>query len=60
MERESKGSVRPIIAEDFDGPPGMYYAVCPACRCMVDYLENPCRQCGQRLNWRMEKEKDRD
>ena len=50
----------PIIAEDYDAPPGFYFDVCPACKCMIDYLENPCRHCGQLLMWREQKEKAGD
>lgn len=47
--------VEPIIAEDFDGPPGFYYEVCPGCRCGAVHGVSPCPICGQRLIWEEEK-----
>ena len=44
--------VEPIIAEDFDGPPGFYFEVCPGCHCAVNYLDERCRHCGQALAWK--------
>jgi len=55
MDNSEKEPVRPIIAEDFDAPPGIVFAVCPSCRIMIDYQENPCSYCGQKLIWTKEK-----
>ncbi len=55
MDNSEKQPVLPIIAEDFDGPPCFYFSVCPSCRIMVDYGENPCSHCGQKLIWEKKK-----
>jgi len=55
MDNSDKKPVKPIIAEDFDGPPGFIFDVCPSCRIMINYLENPCKHCGQKLIWENEK-----
>lgn len=52
----NKPPAKPILGEDFDGPPGCYYDICPGCRCAVPYSISPCPICGQPLIWPKKKE----